>query len=90
MLHEHEAYANDHQYTYNIKKSKVTHPMSTNRPPLLLNGQPVPVAKIVSLLGMKMRNALVDHWMQLKDRMAQANRDMSGIVRLGALRTPYP
>jgi hypothetical protein len=90
MLHEAEAYAAEHQFAYNVNKCAVSHPAANSTwPPMLLYGEPIPVAETTSFLGVKLRNGVVDHSLQLTDRLAQAKRALNGLDMLGAFRTPH-
>lgn len=89
MLQEAERYAIEHQYAYNVTKCVVTHhEQNAAWPPLLLNELPIPVSEITSLLGVTLRNGLVDHDLQLEDRLVKAKRAINGLEMLGAFRTP--
>jgi hypothetical protein len=89
MLREAERYAEEHQYAYNVNKCVVTHPESNAAwPPLRLNGSVIPVSETTSLLGVKLTRGLVDHDLQLEDRLEKAKRAINGLEMLGAFRTP--
>lgn len=90
MLNEAQAYAEEHQYRYNVRKCVVSHPPENAAwYPLLLDGEPIPVADTTSLLGVKVAGGRIDHKAQLADRLQQAANALNGLDMLGAFKTPY-
>ena len=88
MLAEVERYSHEHQYEYNTNKCLVTYPASSSRRPLTLYGVPIAAANETALLGVCLNDGLVAHNRQLTSRLAQAERALIGLDRLGALPTP--
>jgi hypothetical protein len=89
MLDKCQEYANAHLFVYNVRKSEACFPLFTDLVPLSLNGEQLPVRCETSLLGVKLRDGLVDHRAQLIDRLGHADRAMFGLDQIGALRTPH-
>ena len=86
LLDEAQAYADEHGYQYNVRKSVVSQPVAIQeQAPLLIAGEPIAVGATVPLLGVLMANGAVDHELQIADRMGQAERAMFGLLQIGAL-----
>jgi hypothetical protein len=87
MLQVCQQYADEHLYRYNVRKSEVCYNAANIQIPLYLDGDLLPVVDETSLLGVTVRDGMIDHVAQLEDRVKKAEQAMFGLDQIGALRT---